>query len=335
MDHPLPGLPLDAYDLAPPIEPSDMPLHSTNNVSVGLRTGVGELIWKTYVAIHAPEAIRYEHALLGRLAAQGLSFDLPVPLAARDGATLRRGPQGWGALMRRLPGATLNPADLDHAELLGAACGELLAALAALPAAPRPGNALFAALFGFPPPSHPTLALAPQHLTLPSTAENEAALAWWRAEAAALATFAAGAYRALPQQLCHNDMAPANVLVYGGRVSAVLDFEFALPAARALDAAMGLRMTMRVWENPEWGTALQRFMRGYTRYAPFTPDEARAIPTLIRLRGAIPVLWWLGRTHERVEAAVVLRGIGFQQNYVRWLEANERQFVEMLLAWAR
>ncbi|MBC8075716.1 MAG: phosphotransferase, partial [Chloroflexales bacterium] len=258
-----------------------------------------------------------------------------VPVAARDGATLRQGPQGWGALMRCLPGATLNPADLDQVELLGAACGELLAALAPLPAAPRPGNSLFAALLDFSPASRPALTLAPQHLALQPTAENEAALAWWRAEAAAIAAFAAGAYRALPQQLCHNDMAPANVLVHDDRVSAVLDFEFALPAARALDAAMGLRMTMRVWENPSWEDALQRFMRGYTRYAPFTHAEARAIPALIRLRAAIPVLWWLGRAGEHVEATVMLRGIGFQQNNARWLAANERQFVEMLLAWAQ
>jgi homoserine kinase type II len=130
-------------------------------------------------------------------------------------------------------------------------------------------------------------------------------------------------------------MAPANVLVHDGRISAVLDFEFALPAARAFDAAMGLRMTMRVWENPAPWEALRRFMRGYTRHAPFTPEEARATPTLIRLRSAIPVLWWLGRADEQADAGTVLRGIGFQQNYARWLAANERRFVDELLAWAR
>jgi Ser/Thr protein kinase RdoA (MazF antagonist) len=331
----LSGLPLDAYDLVPPVEALDIPLHSVNNRSLGLRTGAGDLIWKTYGPVHSVEALRYEHALLLRLATRALPFELPVPLAARDGATLRRGPHGWGALMRRLPGFPLNPADPAQVELLGAACGELIAALAALRSAPRPGRALFAALFDFPPLGRPALALAPRHLGLPATEEHEQALSWWRDEAAVLAVFATGPFRALPQQLCHNDMAPANVLVHDGRISAVLDFEFALPAARAFDAAMGLRMTMRVWENPAPWEALRRFMRGYTRHAPFTPEEARATPTLIRLRSAIPVLWWLGRADEQADAATVLRGIGFQQNYARWLAANQQQFVEELLAWTR
>lgn len=72
------------------------------------------------------------------------------------------------------------------------------------------------------------------------------------------------------------------MLVAAGRVSAVLDFEFATSAARALDVAMGLRMTIRVWENPEPWDEARRFCQGYTRWTTLT--EAEAMPWLMRLR---------------------------------------------------
>jgi len=120
----------------------------------------------------------------------------------------------------------------------------------------------------------------------------------------------------LPWQLCHNDGTPANVLVEAGRVSAMLDFEFAAPAARALDVAMGLRMTMRVWQNPEPWDVVSRFCRGYARWLPVTEAEARALPWLMRLRGAITVLWWLGRRRRADDGPIVLDRIGYLRNVV-------------------
>jgi Ser/Thr protein kinase RdoA (MazF antagonist) len=155
---------------------------------------------------------------------------------------------------------------------------------------------------------------------------------WWRTEAAQLQAFVNGPYRALPWQMCHNDFSPSNVLVAQGRVRAVLDFEFATPAARALDVAMGLRMTMRYWENPAPWTALRRFCRGYTRRLPLTAAELQAIPWLIRLRSAISTLWWLGRTDIRRNPGRVPGCIANQQEFVHWLARYEPQFVAVLMA---
>ena len=166
---------------------------------------------------------------------------------------------------------------------------------------------------------------------MPDTDANNEALRWWRAEAAQLQTVVDGPYRELPWQMCHNDLAPANVLVEAGRVSAILDFEFATPAPRALDVAMGLRMTMRVWENPEPWDRVRRFYCGYRRWLPLLDAEIRALPGLIRLRGAITVLWWLGRQSAADDPLVALDRIGYLRNFVHWLERYEQAFVEVLL----
>lgn len=148
---------------------------------------------------------------------------------------------------------------------------------------------------------------------------------------AGLQTFVAGPYRTLPWQLCHNDVTPGNVLIEGSRASAVLDFEFATPAARALDVAMGLRMTMRYWENPEPWPAIRHFCRGYRRHLSLTEAEVLALPQLLRLRSALPTLWWMGRTDARRDLSRALLCIGYQQELARWLDRYEAQLVEILM----
>jgi Ser/Thr protein kinase RdoA (MazF antagonist) len=324
-------LPLTAYHLTPPVSTFELPLQGTSNTSVGVRTGAGELVWKSYNRIHPLASIRYEQRLLAGLAAAGLSFAVPAPLLTQEGALLCCGPQGWGALSARLPGTPLDPYNLDQVEQLGAATGELLAALQGFSNRPRPGRTLFDALFDFPPPERNPITLTPAQLGLPDQEPFASLLAWWREEAARLQAFVVGPYRALPRQLCHNDLAPANVLVEGVRVSAVLDFEFATPAARALDVAMGLRMTMRVWENDAPWEAARRFCCGYRRWMPLAEAEIAALPWLIRLRSAIPVLWWLGRASALGGAETAVRGMGYLQNCVRWMDANGGQLVEEVL----
>ena len=142
--------------------------------------------------------------------------------------------------------------------------------------------------------------------------------------------FVDGPYRALPWQTCHNDITANNVLVDAGRASAVLDFEFATPAARALDVAMGLRTTMQIWENPEPWEVVRRFCRAYTRWMPMVEAEVIALPQLIRLRSAIVVLWWLGRMAAPGDVAAVLRGMQYLQTQVRWLDRYAEQFVDVV-----
>lgn len=326
---------LSDYALTLPVDVSPMPHQGVNNRNLLLRTGRGNFVWKLYDSHDDPDEIRYEHELSAWLATKELSFALPTPLAGHDGETLRHTANRWCALLPWLPGAQLDPSVPAQVELLGAAVGELLAALRHNPTLSRPGRHLFGALFHFPPPERDPFTLTPTRLGVPSTPATEELLGWWRKEAGHLHSFAKGPYRLLPWQVCHNDVAPANILVDAGQVSAVLDFEFAAPAARALDAAMGLRMTMRVWENPAPWDMVRCFCQGYTRWMAFTDAELYAMPLLLRLRGAITVLWWLGRRAETDDPTIALERIDYLRNTVRWLDRHEGRFLEVLFEAAK
>jgi Ser/Thr protein kinase RdoA (MazF antagonist) len=320
---------LAPYDLAAPVGIAPLVPHGVNNALFLVTTGASLLVLKVYKGTHSLASLRYEHRLLARLAARSLPFVIPVPVPTRDGATLVRLPIGWAALAPYVDAPPLDPTRLDHATWLGAALAALHHTLAGIQPTQRPGKPLFSALFSYPSSRYPPTRLTPAHLGLAGDPDADALLAWWRAEVAALVAFLLDDYRTLPQQLCHNDPAPANVLVGAGGVAALLDFEFACPAARALDLAMALRMTMRVWENADPWPAARAVLDAYTARIPLTSDEAAALPLLIRLRSAIPVLWKLGRMQGPGDVQQVLRGITFLRNATTWLAWHGEQLVAL------
>ncbi len=332
--------PLADYDLASPVEIVPPDHQGVNNKIFGVRTGAGDFVGKIYSSYDGLDSIHYEHRLLAWLVGRGLSFSVPVPYPTRNRRLLARIGDGWMSLTPRLPGVSpefrlingrRDPHVLEHAELLGSAIGELQVALLDYPSVPRPGRSLFGGLFDFPPSYLDPFALEPAHLGLPNTSPYADQLRWWCQEAARLREFVDGDYRALPYQICHNDVSPANILVEGGRVSAVLDFEFATYAPRALDVAMGLRMTMQAWDNPEpWAVAC-RFCQGYKRWMWLSEAEVLALPKLLRLRTAIPFLWWLGRPGARGDAERIGLHVEKLQNLHRWLARYQQRFIELVI----
>jgi len=48
------------------------------------------------------------------------------------------------------------------------------------------------------------------------------------------------------QKVIHGDFTPSNTLHAGGRLTGIIDFEFAGPDARAMDVASGLYFCLRV-----------------------------------------------------------------------------------------
>lgn len=312
---------LARYALPGPPRIASVAEPSVNNLSLRVQAGERALRCKLFNRTHDLAALRYEQALLQALDRAGLPFAVPAPLTDRAGETLQQTPAGWLVLLPDLLGTLLEPADLAQVESLGAALGALHTAMDALPPTPRPGRALFQTFFRFPPTEHDPLQLAPRHLGADNTVEAHELLAWWRDEAQQLAAFVDGPYRQLPHQLCHNDPAPYNVLTSNGAVTAVLDFEFACPAARGLDLAMALRMTMRVWaqDNP-WPSA-EAFCRGYARFTALSAAEAAQLPALMRLRSAMGILWALGRGGP-LDAPRLLEHVGYLRNTVRWLDQH-------------
>jgi Ser/Thr protein kinase RdoA (MazF antagonist) len=94
---------------------------------------------------------------------------------------------------------------------------------------------------------------------------------------------------------------------------------------------MGLRMTMRVWENAKPWEAARRFCRGYVRWGTLTTLEVLALPQLIRLRGAITVLWWLGRMAATGTVGPIPSRIEYLRNTARWLDRHEQRLIEVIL----
>jgi homoserine kinase type II len=104
-----------------------------------------------------------------------------------------------------------------------------------------------------------------------------------------------GPYRALPWQIIHSDFVLANMLFRGGTVSAILDFEFAAPDARAMDLASALTQIVNANDDQAALHGAKAFARSYHRQIDMAAAEVEALPVLMLLRSAVSALWWLGR----------------------------------------
>ncbi|MGB1285938.1 MAG: phosphotransferase enzyme family protein, partial [Aggregatilineales bacterium] len=133
----------------------------------------------------------------------------------------------------------------------------------------------------------------------------------------------------LPRQICHNDITPGNILVQDDAIMALLDFEFITVAARALDIVMALRTTMRLWENPAPLDTVRHFFAGYNQVIKITPAEIEALPMLMRLRSALPIIWWLGQNQNLDNISTM---IGYHQNMRNWLSTHEQVFLNCVRA---
>lgn len=322
---------LSAYALVPPVKRGARFSTGLSNINEGIHTGAGDFVLRTYSSISYADlaSIHYEHQLLSWLADRPLSFAVPAPVQTRAGALLARGQDDWVSLTPWRSGSRLDPERLDHVELLGGAIGELQMALQDYPLTPRPGRSLFDKLFYFSRPKLEPLTVTPEQLGLSQAWESILDLfAWWRQEAAELQAFVDGEYGALPTQVSHNDVTHNNVLVDEGRVSAVLDFEFATVASNALDLAQGLRVALRIDENEEPWQAASAFFRGYRRWSRLTQNEAQALPKLMRLRAALTVMWWLGHPVATDHADLIISRIERLRRTARWTQRHGQQLVD-------
>lgn len=271
-----------------------------NNLSRFVATTAGTYFLRVYQNTNDSARISYEHALLEQLRRQGLPFALPQPLATDAGDTYLLTTDDAGAvaaaLFPAIPGRRPERGDSAQTLLCAAALRELDDALAhieiapSLPAQPLP---MFGDLIGI----HP-LAPDPQAMVarLPVASEQRARL---QALFADLVALVPPLYDQLPRQLIHADFCRGNVLVQAGRVSGVLDFEFASPDLRAMDFVVGLwsfginaRDTAGLW------SLLAAFARGYQRGGALATEEIMALPLLLRLREAAGLVHWVGRLRQ-------------------------------------
>ena len=324
---------LAPYRLTPPLEIVALAVGAgINNQVRVVRTGAGQFLWKQLTHA-APERTLSEHRLLARLAGASLPFGTPRPLATASGATLVPVADGsWQALFSWLPGGPVDRHDPPALAALGTALGALHVALAGLPADLRPPRAPLGTLTAIHPRVPDPASLSPGDLGLPDAMPLHAALAEWRAIVRSLDPFLAGAYRALPRQIIHGDFGPGNALAFGTRITAILDFEFALYEARALDLASGLSLTLRYRALPlaEELALSAAFCAGYARIVRPTPAEIAALPQLVLLREVVGFTWWLGRALVAGDLTRWLAQLPALLRLRDWLVANERPWLDVI-----
>ncbi len=294
-----------------------------NNEAWFVASAAGEHVLRVY-AHDRLVPIRFEHELLGWLAADAeLPFATPLPLPTSAGDTVAIAPTGRGprpaALFERLPGEHVDDDDVRSIARAGEALALLDVALA-----DRERGDVHAPMFSGD--------LTAVHAAVTSLdaldreiGETAAAVVLRAAEDAA------PLHASLPRQITHGDFGLGNFLVLDGRVSALLDFEFAGWDVRAIDLATALALVLSK------GTAellWRPLLRAYLGVLRLDAAEIAALPSLMRLHEAVATIWWVGRVRDglappRENDRHAARALALD----RWLAARSDELVaEALLA---
>lgn len=318
------------YALCPPVQERERPGGGTNNTTRAIRSGSGDYIWRTYQTHRESRTILYEHELLTWLDRQQLSFAVPAPIMMASGETLYGSDDGFKALFPLVPGQVPDRTAPSQMESVGAALGELHRTLKAYPQAIRPGLATYSDIEQVHTHIPNPAVMTPAQVGLSGSVAENALFDWWRAEINQVQAWKSTNYQTLPHQVIHGDYTPANTLVVGHTVSAILDFDFALFDVRAMDVAAGLYFTMRIWENPDPWLVADAFCRGYRQWIQLTEAEIAAVPWLMRLRSAVSIIWWFGKEATAGQPVKLWR-IEDLQHLVGWMEENEDRLTESLV----
>jgi len=291
-----------------------------NNDSFFVTAREGEYVARVYRNTAEHERVRYEHELLGRLAAESLPFSVPAPIPTRDGDTLAvletsLGPR-LAALFVRAEGEPARMTARD-ARLAGRALAQVDLALARLA---RPVKAAPTIRDVHPLVPDPIEALAELGLGERLRVAREL---FERVEASHDPLVGS-----LPAQIVHGDFAYSNVVVNDGAVSAFLDFEFAGPDLRAADLAAAMYVTaVRAGDDDRWAI-LEALASGYRRSLALDPAEVAAVPELMRRRNAVGIIHWIGRHRQGIATRdAPVERIDRGAMLARWLDTNAPRLV--------
>ena len=289
-----------AYVLQGEPQPYRVGKAGINNLVVGLQWDGQHYVLKRHTSQSDLATLRYEHALLQWLGRQGLPFAVPTPVATQMGETLLPTGVDYLALYPVIAGVAPNPQHPEQMEEFGRSLAKLHQALAVHPQHNRPQMHGYSELGQVHPNAPDGATVTPEQVGLMPSGEWDDLFAWWRTEFAAMQLFIEKHYRYLPRQVIHGDYVPSNSLFAGDKLTGLLDFEFAMPDARALDVAMGLEFTLRSWENPDPWAVGTAFCRGYGSIQKLAAAECAAFLRLMDLRDMVSILWWLGRSQGAV-----------------------------------
>lgn len=275
-----------------------------NNTTRFLVAPGGEIrILRIYENHRDVAKLRYEHDILLQLRTMELPFACPLPYFTREGDTYITCLDGkLAALFTYIDGR--RPRDKEAPLLsraLGQAAAELTLAMQQIV------------------PQHP--AAYPPYYELSDSYEEAAAEIMSRlatdpklAELGAdmlflldkLAAFRAlrPAFEALPQQIIHGDFSCSNLLMANGRITGVLDYEFATRDMRAMELAVCLGETIGRTTGMD---TVEQLLTGFGSRLKLNPQERHVLPELIRLRKLDVFLHFWNRYVAGLDPIPVLR----------------------------
>jgi len=231
------------------------------NDSWDVRASSMRWILRRYSTARLPAGIPFEHAVLQQLAMAG--WPVPAPFAAPDGSTLVKVGARYHALFPFLHGTPL-----DDPSLHGAVLGRLHATTSRLTIKAR---ATWPRLVDYARRPFPE-ALAAYAASDPDAAA--AALRHHGLVARELAAIGTADAVSLP---VHGDFHTGNLLFQGGRLSAVLDFDFARVDLRVADVAIALGFLAD-------SASRAALVSAYESQQPLSENERRLLAPLRRAR---------------------------------------------------
>jgi len=298
-----------------------------NNTTRFLEIDGQKYVLRMYENHQSIDTVEYELEICQRLQARPISFQVPQPVANRAGGYCTRTEQGAVAvLFLYIPGDRAAVTNLEHVKAIGKLTAELQEAFADLCIDREPPHSPYRELYQ----THPliTREVLAQFFERPPEGFNREPLNILRTE---METFEQeiGAFSDLPHQLVHGDLNCSNILVRGGRVSGVLDFEFASPDFRIMDAAIFLSELIVHVQEDRW-THVEAYLTGYGAAGGMTLREVMALPLCIKNRRMSNVIHFLGRLLAGLDdPAVAEQQLKRFVALNRWLDENAERLIRL------
>jgi homoserine kinase type II len=292
----------------------------SNNQTFLLDAGGRRFVLRVNGSLTAAQ-VSAEHRILRGLRQAGLPFAVPEPVPARDGRTVAPTAAGPATVCSWIPGVHPDLGGKAALEGLGRAAGLLDDALRAIPLGDVTGDWRTDPLQARP--GARDVGSAVRELRAAGiSAEQACAL-----EAAARQAgrgYWPGAAGPLPAQVIHGDLGASNVLVdeATGRVSGLLDFEFAGAGFRVQDFLAALYNSGAL-DAPDWPSRTAALVRGYASVRRLGSAEARALPGLLLARSLGSALWRVDRWRNgQARLSEVDDRLSRLAATVRWLSFN-------------
>jgi Ser/Thr protein kinase RdoA (MazF antagonist) len=300
-----------------------------NNVVQYLETPPGDkYVLRIYNNGFNKERVDYEHAVLDEVRKFPTSFRVPSFLRAlKDGSTHVTLSNGMEACICDLIPGTLP--QLSSARPIGKACGELVRVMENMVIDKESPNPKY---FDIYKAHHATtrdnfyeyvrgntldICREPINYMVDVLGDLEKKLVLWKQQG-------------LPEQLIHADLHYLNVLVLDDRVSALLDFEFAVRDWRAMELAVSLSKYAGEKEGVKYFTELSE---GFSEWVTLSDEEIEAVPDMVNVRILSNVIYFVGRAIAGEDDILALTSRAqMYADRIKWIIDNRETLINMMKA---